>query len=164
MRLHRIRIEGRGDIAFPSRDLLQTLLDSFGTPNGPTFIVLTGPREQYVQAAGSAGRYILESRDNYGEGFQHLRAGTQTGRKATVFYRWKCTKDLHPTLGCPLEVDEGAMLTLEEVKAALLHYARAGERSAGFTWHDVTEEHRSTKVKPGIVGEVREIRLRAETP
>ena len=74
MRLHSIRIEGRDEIAWPPQNLLQTLIHSLSTQNGPTFVALTGPNDQYVQAAGSAGRSILESRDTYGEGFQHLRA------------------------------------------------------------------------------------------
>ncbi len=148
MRLHSIRIEGRGDIAWPPRSLFHTLIHSLGTQAGPTFVVLTGPNDQYVQAAGSAGRYILESRDTYGEGLQHLRAGRPglpSGSKTTVYYRWKCTQGIHPSLGCPLEVDDCCVLSLDEVTAALLHYARTGERAAAFDWHDVTEEHREKK-------------------
>ena len=37
MRLHSIRIEGRDEIAWPPRNLLQTLIHSLGTQNGPTF-------------------------------------------------------------------------------------------------------------------------------
>jgi hypothetical protein len=163
MRLHSIRIEGRTEIAWPPRNLLQTLIHSLGTQNGPTFVVLTGPNDQYVQAAGSAGRYILESRDTYGEGFQHLRAGLPgmpKGGKTTVLYRWKCTKRVHPTLGCPLEVNECCVLSLDEVKAALLSYARTGERAAAFAWHDVTEEHREKKDTPDDDDEIGDIRPR----
>ena len=158
MRLHSIRIEGRDEIAWPPRNLLQTLIQSLGAKNGPTFVVLTGPNDQYVQAAGSADRYILESRDTYGEGFQHLRAGRPgglSGDKTTVFYRWKCTEGVHPPLGCPLKVDERCVLPIEGVKAALLHYARTGERHAGFTWHDVTGEQQDS---PEEGGEIRDIR------
>ena len=117
MRLHSIRIEGRDEIAWPPRNLLQTLIHSLSAQNGPTFVVLTGPNDQYVQAAGSADRYILESRDTYGEGFQHLRAGrlgSLSGDSTTVFYRWKCTEGVHPPLGCPLKVDERCVLPIEE--------------------------------------------------
>ncbi len=160
MRLHSIRIEGRDEIAWPPRNLLQTLIHSLGTQNCPTFVVLTGPNDQYVQAAGSAGRYILESCDTYGEGFQHLRAGrpgmTKTGKTA-VFYCWKCTKGVHPPLGCPLEVDDCCVLSLEEVKGALLHYARTGERATAFAWHDVKEEHREKKDTPDDDDEIGDI-------
>ena len=64
MRLHSIRIEGRNEIAWPPRNLLQTLIHSLGAQNGPTFVVLTGPNDQYMQSAGSSGCFILESRDN----------------------------------------------------------------------------------------------------
>jgi hypothetical protein len=36
MRLHSIRIEGRDEITWPPRNLLQTLIHSLGTQNGPT--------------------------------------------------------------------------------------------------------------------------------
>ena len=160
MRLHSIRIEGRGEIAWPPRNLLQTLIQSLGAKNGPTFVVLTGPNDHYVQAAGSAGRYILESRDTYGEGFQHLRAGRPgmpSSGKTTVYYRWKCTKGVHPPLGCPLKVDECCVLSLDEVKAALLHYARTGERAAVFAWHDVTDEQRTKKDTPDDDDEIGDI-------
>ena len=151
MRLHSIRIEGRNEIGWPPRNLLQTLIHSLGAQNGLTFVVLTGPNDQYVQAAGSADRYILESRDTYGEGFHHLRAGRPgmpSSGKTTIFYRWKCTKGVHPPLGCPLEVDEYCVLSLDEVKAALLHYARTGERSAAVAWHDVTDERQAKEGTP----------------
>jgi hypothetical protein len=79
-----LRIEGPADIDQPSRSLLGSLLRLFGTPDGPTYVILTGPDNQYVQAAGSAERFVLESRDQYGEGFLHLRGGTITGRMAPV--------------------------------------------------------------------------------
>ena len=141
MRLERILIEGREEIRRPSPALVESLVATFGTPSGPTYLVLTGPGEQYVQAAGSDGRFALESRDNYGEGFQHLRAGRLTGRKTTVGYRQRCPKGIHPPRGCPHEVDAGCVLGLRTVREALLHYARTGDRHPGLTWHNVTPEY-----------------------
>ena len=163
MHLHHVRIEGRRDALLPPGDLVDSLIHSFGGPGGPTFIVLTGANDQYVQAAGSSGRYILESRDNYGEGFQHLRAGRPgplSGEKATVYYRWRCTKGIHPPLGCPLGVDAHCVLDLEAVKTALAHYSRTGERHAAFAWHDVTAEHEDHSAPEGEIRAIRPQRSR----
>lgn len=161
MRLHQLRIEGRDDIAWPAPQLVRELVHSFGLPNGPTYVILTGPDDQYVQAAGSSGRFVLESRDQYGEGFLHLRAGTLTGRKATVGYRRRCPKGIHPPNGCPLEVDEGCVLGLDVVRGALLHYARAGTRHPGVTWNDVTAEYQDHEEADV---EIRDIRPRPAAP
>ena len=56
------------DIDFPPRKLLETLIQSLGRPNGPTLIILTWEDDQYVQAARSGDRFLLEFRDNCGEG------------------------------------------------------------------------------------------------
>ena len=143
MRLHQLRIEGRDDIAWPAPQLVGELVHSFGLPNGPTYVILTGPDDQY------------------GEGFLHLRAGTLTGRKATVGYRRRCPKDIHPPNGCPLEVDEGCVLGLDLVRGALLHYARAGARHPGVTWNDVTAEYQDHEVADV---EIRDIRPRPAAP
>jgi len=55
MPLHLFRIEGRDDIRWPDPDEVEALIDTFGAPDGPTFVLLFGPDEEYVQAAGSAG-------------------------------------------------------------------------------------------------------------
>ena len=70
-------IEGSADIDRPSRSsLLGSPMHPFATSDGPTYVILTGPDDQYVQAAGSAGRIVLESRDQYGEGSLRLRSST----------------------------------------------------------------------------------------
>lgn len=155
MRLHRIRIEGRADIAWPRLEQAEARIDTFGTPNGPTYVMLFGPGEEYVQAAGSAGRFVLEARDQYGEGFLHLRAGSITGTKTTVGYRWTCPKGVHPRNGCPHEVDEGCVLDLDVVKAALLHYARTGSRYPGIVWNDVTFEYLGSAKDDGGIQDIR---------
>lgn len=159
MPLHLFRIEGRDDVRWPDPDEVEALIDTFGAPDGPTFVLLFGPDEEYVQAAGSAGRFALEARDQYGEGFLHLRAGRLTGDKTTVGYRWTCPKGVHPPNGCPHEIDEGCVLDLDTVKAALLHYARTGQRHPGITWNDVTPEYLDLSKDDG---EIRDIRPRGE--
>jgi hypothetical protein len=49
------------------------------------------------------------------------------------------------------------VLSLDEVKAALLHYARTGQRAAAFAWHDVTEEQRSKNDTPDDDDEIEDI-------
>lgn len=141
-----LRIEGRNDIGWPPIRQVESLIRSFGTPGGPTYVILTGADDQYVQAAGSAGRFVLESRDQYGAGFLHLRAGTLIGHTTTGGYRRTFPKGVHPPAGCPLEVDEGCVLPLGIVQVALLHYARTGERDTGVVWNDVTAEYRDEAV------------------
>ena len=154
MPLHTIQIEGRADIDRPSFRQVQSLVDTFGTPDGPTYVMLFGPNEEYVQAAGSAGRFVLESRDQFGEGFLHLRAGSLTGRMTTVGYRWTCPGGVHPPNGCPLEVDEGCVLALDVVKTALLHHARTGDRHPGILWNDVTAEYVALVKDDGVLREI----------
>jgi hypothetical protein len=43
-------------------------------PHGPTYIILEDEDHCYIQAAGTEGRYVIEARDHFGEGFKHLRA------------------------------------------------------------------------------------------
>lgn len=141
IRIERILIEGRDEIRRPPPALVESLVATLGAPGGPTYLILTGPGEQYVQAAGSDGRFALESRDTYGEGFQHLRAGMLTGRKTTIGYRRRCPQGIHPPRGCPHEIDAGCVLGLRTVREALLHYALTGERHPRLDWHNVTPEY-----------------------
>ena len=141
MGLHSIRVETGGDVARPSPRQVERFIESLGSPGGSTFLVLNGDGEdRYMQAAGSGGRYVLESRDIYGEGFAHLRAGVPVGRKTTIHFRHSCPRSIHGKPGCPLEIDEGSVQSLAAVKEALRHYAATGERPPGFHWENVTKE------------------------
>ena len=140
MPLLSIRVETYGDIALPSQRQTERFIESLGSPDGSTFLVLEGSVDRFVQAAGSRGRYVLESRDSYGEGFRHLRAGVPRGRKTTIHFRRSCPQGIHESQGCPLEIDEGSVLSLETAKEALRHYAATGERHPGLHWDDVTKE------------------------
>mgnify|MGYP006300258603 CR=1 FL=1 len=164
MPLLSIRTETHGDIDLPSRRLTERCIESLGSPDGSTFLVLKGSVDRFVQAAGSRGRYVLESRDSYGEGFRHLRAGVPRGRKTTIHFRHWCPQGIHESPGCPLEIDEGSVLSLAAVKEALRHYAATGERHPGFHWDDVTDEHLEAPPTGVEFEEIEDIRPRGIHP
>lgn len=55
----------------------------------------------------------------------------------------------------PVEVDEGCVLTIGIVLAALLHYALTGERDPDVKWHDATTEYRDEAVSDEEITEIR---------
>jgi len=110
-------------------------------PSGPTFVIVVDADGNYVQAAGTDGRYIVESRTVYGEGFQHYRlyqpiAGPDAAD--VVYHRKKC--DRHPPRRYPLRVRKSEVCDLGTVESALLAFLETGERAASLLWRDVTDE------------------------
>jgi len=67
-------------------DDIRRAIESLRSPTGPTYINLTGSDGSYAQAGGTNGRYVIESRDVYGEGFRHWRAGvpSKSAEKTSV--------------------------------------------------------------------------------
>jgi len=108
----------------------------------PTYIgVAADDGSSYSQAAGTAGRYVVESRDVFGEGFLHYRlhhGNAATSEPSVVYYWQKCSN--HPPRGCPLNVLAVDIVDLEVVKTAILHYVETSERSRGLLWRDITRE------------------------
>jgi hypothetical protein len=110
-------------------------------PDGPTFLVVEHGEESYAQAAGTEGRYVIESRTMFGEGFQHFRVCHDLAGPdgpAVVHYRQKCVR--HPPRSCPLRIRESEVSAFADVERALLHYAATGRRDGGLRWRDVTPE------------------------
>ena len=117
--------------------------------NGPTFLVVELGDEAYAQAAGTRGRYVIESRTKFGEGFQHLRVcHPLTGRdgKAVVYYRQQCER--HRPRRCPLNIKKSEVSTLAEVEQALVHFARTGKRDSRLQWRDVTAQYIKDRKRP----------------
>ena len=117
--------------------------------NGPTFLVVELGDEAYAQAAGTQGRYVIESRTKFGEGFQHLRVcHPLTGRdgKAVVYYRQQCER--HRPRRCPLNIKKSEVSTLAEVEQALVHFARTGKRDSRLQWRDVTAQYIKDRKRP----------------
>ena len=138
-----ITLEGAFDIRNATVESVSRAVEQFAGPQGPTYIIVQAADGSYVQAAGTEGRYVLESRDVYGEGFRHWRAcrsSGPSGGKATIRYRRKCPKGEHPPRGCPLTVRREEVMSLAEVSAALVEFVASGCRIDGITWRDVSEE------------------------
>lgn len=107
-------LEGRPDIRDVTNDDVLEAIEAMASPHGPTFVILEDDQRNYTQAAGTDGRYVIESRDVYGEGFTHWRAmrdGAGEGA-ATIRYRQRCPKGKHPPRGCPLKVRAGEVFSL----------------------------------------------------
>jgi len=117
--------------------------------NGPTFLVVELSDEVYAQAAGTRGRYVIESRTKFGEGFQHLRVcHPLAGRdgKSVVHYRQRCER--HRPRRCPLNVKKSEVSTFAEVEQALVHFARTGKRDGRLQWRDVTAQYIKDRNRP----------------
>jgi len=128
-------------------------------PSGPTFVILEDSAGNYVQAAGTDGRYIVESRTVYGEGFQHYRMYRQiAGPDAAdvVYHRKKC--DRHPPRRCPLRVRKSEICDLGTVEIALCAFLQTGERAPSLLWRDVTDEEMAAATRRRPEDEIRTIR------
>jgi hypothetical protein len=116
-------------------------IDALASPVGPTFIIIEDGAGSYCQAAGTDGRYVLEAREGFGEGFLHYRACISppgSGEPTKIFYRKRCDK--HPPRRCPLRVLSSEAVGLDHVRRALLAFATTGERCQETAWRDVTAE------------------------
>jgi hypothetical protein len=109
-------------------------------PNGPTYIIIEAKEGTYAQAAGTDGRYVVESRTQFGEGFQHFRVcRTWVGEDHPdiVYYGSKCSKHAHRR--CPLHVQASEVCTLADVERSLVAFAETGCRDSELHWRDVTK-------------------------
>ena len=136
----RLRLEGHCDQADATIDDIVHAIYEIARPDGPTFLVVEDGKA-YAQAAGTEGRYVIESRTMFGEGFQHFRVAHDLGgadAPAVIRYRQTCVR--HPPRSCPLRVRESEVCTLAEVERAILTFAATGERDESLFWRDVTAE------------------------
>ena len=160
MRRLRLSIEGHRDLANASALDVEAAVSKMASTTGPTYVVVEDGKYSYMQAAGLADRYVIESRDSFGEGFCHWRAATPgpQGAETTIHYRNKCLKGEHPPRGCPLTVFGSEVRSLADVRLALVRFAATGERHPEFVWQNVSVEF-SLK---DIDQEIREIRPRGK--
>jgi len=138
----RLTLEGFRDRERVTLREVARAIDKMASPTGPTYIVVAADDgSSYSQAAGTNGRYVVESRDVFGEGFLHYRlhhGNAATSEPSVVYYRQKCSN--HTPRGCPLNVLAVDIVDLEVVKTAILHYVETSERSRGLLWRDITRE------------------------
>jgi len=126
----------------PSAEQVYMAVRKMGGTTGPTFIQLKDENGSYTQAGGSGGRYRVESRDVWGEGFQHFLAASPVSNdrsNTTVYYRNTCTEGVHDHRRCPLNCTVANVLTLDDVLAIMVQYAATGTRSGQYLWDDVSD-------------------------
>lgn len=136
-----LQLEGHCDRQHATTDDVYQAIVALGRRDGPTYLIVEAENGDYAQAAGTDGRYVVESRTVFGEGFKHFRVFERCGRAdppAVVHYRQRCSK--HPPRRCPISVRESEVCHLLRVEQALLAFAATGERITTLNWRDVTDE------------------------
>lgn len=143
MGLYRLVVEGRAALYPASLEAVQLAVRQLAVPEGPTFLTLVEEGGSWAQAGGTDGRYRVEARYVYGEGYKHFmaaRADCQNRSQTVVHYRNVCTEGEHPHRKCPLPATVANVLSLDDVMVVLTEYWVTGELSARFDWDDVTED------------------------
>jgi len=138
-----LMLEGHKLVHGVSQEQVRAAVHKMRSPTGPTFVQLADSNGNYAQAGGTRGRYRVECRDVWGEGFQHFVAASwaSTDRSSTVvYYRNVCTEGIHERRRCPLNCTAANVLRLEDVLEIMLAYNVAGTRSGKYVWDDVTAE------------------------
>ena len=74
MARYRLMLEDHADVFPASLEAVQKAVSKLAIPEGPTFLNLTDENGNWAQAGGTEGRYRVEARHVYGEGFQHVMA------------------------------------------------------------------------------------------
>lgn len=156
----RLKLEGYADVEPASPGQVARAVAALASPVGPTFIIVENSEGSYCQAAGTDGRYVLEAREVFGEGFLHHRAcvaGAGSVEKTKVYYRKQC--DRHPPRRCPITVVTSEVMGLGDVARALAAFAATGERCRETVWRNVNAEF--TSQEP--TDEIRQIRPSARS-
>lgn len=143
MTLLNLTVEGYYDNPNATPSQVEQAVRRMPSAAGPTYVIMSAANGCFMQAAGTDGRYVIESRDVFGEGFTHWRAGTRpsaTGVKARILFRNKCPEGRHPRRQCPVTIDEADVVEFTDVLKALVWFARTGARHSDFHWRDVSDE------------------------
>jgi hypothetical protein len=74
MTLYTLMLEGHKNVFPATLDHVETAIQKMASLTGPTFLNLKDTSGSWAQAGGTNGRYRVEVRDVYGEGFQHWMA------------------------------------------------------------------------------------------
>jgi hypothetical protein len=143
MPLYRLTLEDHKN-AFPvSLGQLQAAIQKLARSPGPTYLNLQDDGGNWAQAGGTNGRYRVEIRNVYGEGFQHWMAALPSCNdrsETVVYYRNRCIENEHPYRKCPLNATVANVLGLNDVMAILTEYWATGLRSAKYSWDDVSRD------------------------
>lgn len=136
-----LKLVGHRDLPNASIDDVVWAVYEIARPDGPTFLVIEHGEQAYAQAAGTEGRYVIESRTKFGEGFQHFRVAHElAGADAPAVIRYRQTCVRHPPRSCPLRVRKSEVCAFAEVEQAILTFAATGSRDESLFWRDVTAQ------------------------
>lgn len=111
---------------------IASVLQRMTPRGGPSFLVLEASNGDYVQAAGGLGRFTVEWREVYGEGFCHWKAG------ATTVSRVGEAKV--KTNGFHVAVRRYEVLSAAQAAQILSAFLRGATRPASFAWRDMTSD------------------------
>lgn len=136
-----LKLEGHCDRLKATIEDVHRAVSALDRPDGPTYVIVESDNGDYAQAAGTDGRYVVESRTVFGEGFRHFRVFQPCGEAdpaAVVHDRQRCPK--HPPRRCPISVRESEVCHLVRVEQASVAFATTGERTDKLRRRDVTDE------------------------
>lgn len=142
MPTYRLMLEDHRDVFPASLGQVQAAIRTLAGSTGPTFLNLKDEDGNWAQAGGTNGRYRVEVRDVYGEGFRHWMAamsGCNDRTDTVVYYRNRCTENEHPHRRCPLNATVANVLHLNDVMVILTEYLATGLRSSKYAWDDLTD-------------------------
>ena len=142
MVLYTLMLEEHKNVFPATLEQVEMAIRKMAGSSGPTYLNLTDESGSWAQAGGTNGRYRVEARDVYGEGFQHWMAalpGCEDRSHTVVYYRNQCLEKKHPRRRCPLGATVANVLTLADVLAIMTQYWATGTRSAKFAWDDVSQ-------------------------
>jgi hypothetical protein len=142
MPLYRLMLEDHNDVFPATLGHVQMAIQKMANLNGPTFLNVKDHDGNWAQAGGTNGRYRVEVRDVYGEGFRHWAAvmpGCTDRTNTVVYYRNKCIENKHSRRRCPLDATVANVVGLADVLAIMTEYLATGLRSAKYEWDDVSQ-------------------------
>jgi hypothetical protein len=140
---YRLMLEDHSDVFPATLEHVEAAILKLASAKGPTFLNLKDGGGNWAQAGGTNGRYRVEVREIYGEGFLHWMAalpGCKDRSNTVVYYRNECTENEHAHRRCPLDATVANVLSLNDVMQLLTEYWLTGERSTKYLWDDVSRE------------------------
>jgi hypothetical protein len=153
MPAYTLTLEDFKPIRNTTAEQVQQAIQKMADPKGPTYLILKDADGNYAQAGGTDGRYRIEAREVFGEGFRHWMAASpacQDRTETVVFYRNRCTENEHLPRRCPLNATVANVLSLQDVMAVMLEYWATGSCSRKYLWDDVSQSwiDREAQEKP----------------
>jgi hypothetical protein len=113
---------------------LNALMDRMASGRGPSFAILEGRGDDYVQVFGAGDAFTVEWREHARNNFRHWKAGTFAQPSGnTVFVAVGDRK---------VSVESNERLAAADVAAILEAYLNARVRPKQYQWRDMTDMFR----------------------